>query len=442
MKQVFAIAVIVLSLGIIFMLSLKNTEKGNIDMNQEQTIITAFAHENLVKMSSLQMNSAIDDQFAWLQSAAGEAKIVMLGEQDHGDATAFLAKARIIKYLHEEMGFNVLAFESGFYQCCLQDERFSRGDVSIEGIKSNLWDFWTADSSMQVFYTYLQHCQNSKNPIRIAGVDCQYLHLWRDAEWTSRYIQQFRQVHGNHASDQVLDALELTIGELFTKPINHTFTTHQQEQFFSLLDGLINSRDAHTSPGDFALQELRNLRGYAHYRWADEADKMRVRDTQMAENAVWLHEQKYPGEKMILWAHNGHIPKDYTQVMSPDEIAEIEAEGFSMSFLGHLMGEQLYRRYGSAIYSLGFISFGGRYSSEAPSYNFGSREVIQTAGNSLESIIHKMQVDYGFLSLRGLSSAEQPLHFVISDEHNEPTCADWTRVYDGLFYIDEMKAIE
>jgi erythromycin esterase len=32
-----------------------------------------------------------------------------------------------------------------------------------------------------------------------------------------------------------------------------------------------------------------------------------IRDQAMAENVKWLVGENYPGQKIILWAHNGHV---------------------------------------------------------------------------------------------------------------------------------------
>jgi erythromycin esterase-like protein len=56
-----------------------------------------------------------DEDFSDLDSfrkAVGDARIVFLSEPSHGDGTSFLARTRLIKFLHQQCGFDVLAFES------------------------------------------------------------------------------------------------------------------------------------------------------------------------------------------------------------------------------------------------------------------------------------------------------------------------------------------
>ena len=80
-----------------------------------QQKIKEYVLHNSIRISSISPDSTNYDDLSAIGNSIGNAQIVMLGEQDHGDASTFLAKTRLIKYLHEKKGFNVLAFESDFF---------------------------------------------------------------------------------------------------------------------------------------------------------------------------------------------------------------------------------------------------------------------------------------------------------------------------------------
>lgn len=51
-------------------------------------------------------------EIAGLASALGKARAVMLGKPTHGSATAFTAKTRLVKLIHEQFGFEAVIWES------------------------------------------------------------------------------------------------------------------------------------------------------------------------------------------------------------------------------------------------------------------------------------------------------------------------------------------
>src|SRR3989337_1173277 len=58
---------------------------------------------------------AADEDFRDLEpliDAIGSAHVVQLGEPSHGSGGSFAAKVRLVKFLHQRMGFDVLAWES------------------------------------------------------------------------------------------------------------------------------------------------------------------------------------------------------------------------------------------------------------------------------------------------------------------------------------------
>ena len=68
----------------------------------------AWLKKNAVPMRSIDPD---DEKFADLEplrKIIGDARIVQLGEQTHGDGATFHAKCRLIKFLHKKMGLSLI----------------------------------------------------------------------------------------------------------------------------------------------------------------------------------------------------------------------------------------------------------------------------------------------------------------------------------------------
>ena len=73
-----------------------------------QKVIKDHVAQSAVKISDINPGAEKLGDFEKIGNAIGDAQIVMIGEQDHGDATTFLAKTQLVKYLHEKKGFNII----------------------------------------------------------------------------------------------------------------------------------------------------------------------------------------------------------------------------------------------------------------------------------------------------------------------------------------------
>src|SRR5689334_16332420 len=79
-----------------------------------QREIKKYVQANVAPISFIDPDSTDYSDLEIIGDAIGEARIVMIGEQDHNDGPGYFAKIRLIKYLHEKKGFNVVAFEGDF----------------------------------------------------------------------------------------------------------------------------------------------------------------------------------------------------------------------------------------------------------------------------------------------------------------------------------------
>ncbi|MBR2569843.1 MAG: erythromycin esterase family protein, partial [Paenibacillus sp.] len=110
-----------------------------------------------------------------------DKRIVFLGESSHGVAEFNQAKTRLIQYLHEEMGYNVLAFESGLSNASLAYGQI--GSQSAEQtMKDSIFGVWWSKEILPLF-DYLKAAQDSEKPLMLTGFDMQFQYPLMDGKW-------------------------------------------------------------------------------------------------------------------------------------------------------------------------------------------------------------------------------------------------------------------
>src|SRR4051812_18102096 len=115
-----------------------------------------------------------DDDFADLEpiaAAIGRARVVQLGEPSHNAGTCFAAKARLIKFLHQRLKFDVVVWESGIYDVGLADAALRTGEDPSTAAQRGILRNWAASEECRPLFEYAQKSQSSARPLAMAGFD-------------------------------------------------------------------------------------------------------------------------------------------------------------------------------------------------------------------------------------------------------------------------------
>lgn len=255
-------------------------------------------------LDEIKRNAVEVDNYNFLDSYVHDKQIVLLGESSHGVGDYFSEKIKIIKYLHEHHGFNIVVFENGLVESTISKER-----ASLEGpelvLQQHFMDIYHNEEMLPLFKDSWAH------NLTITGMDLQP--MYREA--SDYYVQTIK----NKLDEGTYELLQ-----------------NAENQYFKLNELLLNTQKIkHLKPTIIAcIQSYKELLDKAHLKdelkytmlfkkflenridWLNlnlkgVLSSGATRAQYMYKNVEWLL-KFYRGEKLIIWAHNFHIRKSQT----------------------------------------------------------------------------------------------------------------------------------
>ncbi len=398
-----------------------------------QDDIKKYISESSIAINTIEPDATDYTDLAPIGEAIGDARIVMLGEQDHGDAPTFLAKTRLIKYLHEQKGFNVLAFESDFGVLNHGYKKIA-GKSEIDSlIDKSVTPSWTHCVSCQpLFREYIPNQYDAGSPLIITGFDNQ-MHI---------------SIVGNLDSVVRSEKLPITLRTNYNEEISPQlkagcmYVQGSEEQNNHCKDYLISiKKELLEIPNadEFWVRVVDNMLSLYKMYSLEKNDYYGItnaRDSQMAVNLEWIAKVKYPDQKIIVWAHNHHISK-YSGHYPVTFFNEAKTMGTVFTKMGDNEKDT---------YIIGFTSYQGTYGRLYPSRPH--QKIPRPKPQSFENWIPKAY-QYAYVDFRKFN-IEYPMwnrNFnlsgaIVNNRYHQNYEAQWNRVFDGVFFIRDMYPCE
>lgn len=347
------------------------------------------------------------EDLQFLKEKIQNKRIVVLGESTHYDGSTFEAKSRLIKFLHQELGFDILAFEASQYDMWRLNNNKSLPE--IEG----LYNFWTQSNQIKELWRYLH-----EQDIDIAGFDIQSTGSYSD---TLRRDSLF-----NYLTKFNINAIErwpqyYKVASKLNHYLNpYTIKRERLDSVFHELDDIkafLRSQPDVTANNPY-LSFVTDIRTWweciYNYKVGDPK-RFQIRDSIMAHNIINLsNNPKYKDRKIILWMSNLHAFKSNSQ--------------FQNYFIN--TGERINKYFGDSIYTILFTSYASyNDSGQGNLYNVSRK-------NSLETLLHENKYPYAFISNISNDACE-----ICRVNQGLTYSVRLGAITDGLFFIDTMNII-
>ncbi|MEI2362425.1 hypothetical protein [Priestia megaterium] len=139
-------------------------------------------------------DECMPEEFEFLRHIIKDKRIVWLGENGHNIREHNMMKSKIIEFLHKEMNFTVLAFESGLAECHSANE-LKKEFTDEDFLKNAVYSLWATKENLSLFQLM------KKSDLSLIGIDS---NPSSNPELFVKFVQQLSSV----VSEGVIEKIE------------------------------------------------------------------------------------------------------------------------------------------------------------------------------------------------------------------------------------------
>lgn len=357
------------------------------------------------------LTSSRGEDLQFLKTVIGARRLVQLGESGHGVKQFNQAKVRLIRFLHQEMGFDVIAFESGVFECWNAGRKAAAVPADTT-MRRCIFGVWHTDEVVQLF-EYLRETQQTARPLQLAGFDVQMSSRRGTGgapEFFHGVVAKVDTAYAARARD--LDSLFLTENQRISIATGTDLrgladsmaAVDARFRFTARYDSLTAFLDAQAAPLAAAYASDPGVPLVARQTsWSrgqlvaliragiGGEESWITRDRGMADNLDFLMDRLYPGKKVIVWAHNAHIMHDRASMRSLS----------SPGSYPPAMGSWVSQRRRPDLYTVGLFMYRG----SAAANNRIVYPIRPPLANSLEAVFYRVRKRWVFVDLLGQSAS-------------------------------------
>jgi erythromycin esterase len=393
------------------------------DTDTVNTQWVRWIKDNAHPLLSLTSEDFGDLQF--LKPLLEERRLVQLGEDSHGTGSYTDVKVRLIKFLHEEMGFDVIAFESSLFACFSANDQVQE-IPAVELMQYAIFRVWHTRETSALF-EYLERTREDGRPLILAGFDPRFS-SWEELRLRAELFENVvGLVDEQYATEVAALESRLQFAVLPGAPQEEWI---QLESEYSHLVDFLDQHEAELVQaygGSYTIPLAARQTAWSTVQHmimnqVNAAQGILIRDKAMADNIDFLMERLYPDEKVIVWAHDYHIRHDQGAI-----------DG-----LGNNMGTWVAMQHRPELYTVGLHAYRGTGANNDRSpYEHGP-----AASGTMERLLHDAGLPILFLDMLNAIESDST-----SWMFQTITAMSWGTInfemvprdqYDAVLFIDEI----